>query len=75
MDRIYLRFFFHEVTMKSIALASLLILLLSLPAYGQRIAVSACGADLNVERGSYVLTCVSPRPADTGFVYAAKAAA
>ena len=42
--------------MKTLVIASLTTLLLSLSAYGQTIPVSACGADLDVDGGTYVLT-------------------
>ncbi len=48
--------FFTRRTMKSIVIASVMTLLLSLPAYGQKIPVTVCGADLNLEGGKYVLT-------------------
>ena len=42
--------------MKTFGIASLTILFLSLSAYAQTIPVSACGADLNVKGGKYILT-------------------
>ena len=42
--------------MKPIAAPLLITLFLSPPTYGQPIPVAACGANLNVESGEYVLT-------------------